>query len=175
MRDAQRQGKELAGAHLHAGDRSLRVARYKSAKYTVEGPLATVRGDFLTRVSTGRKMTPEKVREIAKGRVWTGAQALDRGLVDELGSFGDALKAANKAAKDGLTDLLIPTEEIYGRYSAYDLINEATGEIYVEAGDEISPENLEKLDQAGITTVELLDIDHVTRDEATGTVRFALK
>jgi DNA-directed RNA polymerase subunit beta len=71
-------------------------------------------------------------------------------------------RAANKAAKDGLTELLIPTEEIYGRYSAHDLINESTGEIYVEAGDEISPENLEKLDQAGITTVELLDIDHVS-------------
>ncbi|QKS01560.1 DNA-directed RNA polymerase subunit beta [Sphingomonas sp. CL5.1] len=71
-------------------------------------------------------------------------------------------RAANKAAKDGLTDLLIPTEEIYGRYSAYDLINEATGEIYVEAGDEISPENLEKLDKAGVDRIELLDIDHVT-------------
>ena len=71
-------------------------------------------------------------------------------------------RAANKAGKDGLTELLIPTEEIYGRYSAYDLINEATGEIYVEAGDEIGPENLEKLDQAGISSVELLDIDHVS-------------
>ncbi len=71
-------------------------------------------------------------------------------------------RAANKAAKDGLTELLIPTEEIYGRYSAWDLINEATGEIYVEAGDEIGADNLEKLDQAGITTVELLDIDHVS-------------
>jgi DNA-directed RNA polymerase subunit beta len=71
-------------------------------------------------------------------------------------------RAANKAAKDGLTDLLIPTEEIYGRYSAYDLINESTGEIYVEAGDEIGPDNLEKLDRAGIDRIELLDIDHVT-------------
>ncbi|MFW2852122.1 DNA-directed RNA polymerase subunit beta [Sphingomonas sp. TX0543] len=71
-------------------------------------------------------------------------------------------RAANKAAKDGLTDLLIPTEEIFGRYSAFDLINETTGEIYVEAGDEISPENLEKLDKAGIERIELLDIDHVT-------------
>jgi DNA-directed RNA polymerase subunit beta len=71
-------------------------------------------------------------------------------------------RAANKAAKDGLTDLLIPTEEIYGRYSAYDLINEATGEIYIEAGDEIGPDNLEKLDKAGIERLELLDIDHVS-------------
>ncbi|UVO50270.1 DNA-directed RNA polymerase subunit beta [Sphingomonas sp. SUN019] len=71
-------------------------------------------------------------------------------------------RAANKAAKDGLTDLLIPTEEIFGRYSAYDLINEKTGQIYVEAGDEITAENLELLDKAGIERIELLDIDHVS-------------
>ena len=71
-------------------------------------------------------------------------------------------RAANKSAKDGLKELLIPTEEIFGRYSAYDLINEKTGEIYVEAGDEISAENLELLDKAGIDRVELLDIDHVS-------------
>jgi len=71
-------------------------------------------------------------------------------------------RAANKAQKDGLETLLIPTEEIFGRYSAYDLINEATGEIYIEAGDEFAPENLEKLDAAGIDRVELLDIDHVS-------------
>jgi DNA-directed RNA polymerase subunit beta len=70
-------------------------------------------------------------------------------------------RAANKAAKDGLTTLLIPTEEIFGRYSALDLVNETTGEIYIEAGDEVSPENLEKLDKAGLDRVELLDIDHV--------------
>ncbi|MEG3088166.1 DNA-directed RNA polymerase subunit beta [Sphingomonas sp. PB4P5] len=70
-------------------------------------------------------------------------------------------RAANKSAKDGLTDLLIPTEEIFGRYSAYDLINEATGQIYIEAGDEVSAENLELLDSAGIDRIELLDIDHI--------------
>ncbi|HEX8217111.1 MAG TPA: DNA-directed RNA polymerase subunit beta, partial [Allosphingosinicella sp.] len=71
-------------------------------------------------------------------------------------------RAANKAAKDGLKDLVIPTEEIFGRYSALDLVNDKTGEIYVEAGDEISAENLERLDQAGIDRIELLDIDHVS-------------
>ncbi|WP_116090426.1 DNA-directed RNA polymerase subunit beta [Sphingomonas crusticola] len=71
-------------------------------------------------------------------------------------------RAANKAGKDGLTSLLIPTEEIYGRYSAYDLIDEATGRIYIEAGDEVTPENLEKLDEAGFDHVDLLDIDHIS-------------
>ncbi len=71
-------------------------------------------------------------------------------------------RAANKAVKDGLEILLIPTEEIFGRYSAFDLINEKTGQIYIEAGDEISTENLEILDKAGIDRIELLDIDHMT-------------
>ena len=71
-------------------------------------------------------------------------------------------RAANKAGKDGLTNLLIPTEEIFGRYSAYDLIDEATGRIYIEAGDEVTPENLEKLDNAGFDHVDLLDIDHIS-------------
>jgi len=70
-------------------------------------------------------------------------------------------RAANKAEKDGLKTLLIPTEEIFGRYSARDLIDESTGRIYIEAGEEVSPENLEKLDKAGIDQLDLLDIDHV--------------
>jgi DNA-directed RNA polymerase subunit beta len=70
-------------------------------------------------------------------------------------------RAANKAEKDGLKGLLIPTEEIFGRYSAIDLVNDATGEIYIEAGDEVSAESLERIDAAGLERIELLDIDHV--------------
>jgi len=70
-------------------------------------------------------------------------------------------RAANKAQKDGLEELLIPTEEIFGRYSAKDLIDETTGRIYIEAGDEVSPENLDALDAAGFDAIELLDIDDI--------------
>ena len=70
-------------------------------------------------------------------------------------------RAANKAEKDGLKELLIPTEEIFGRYASGDVIDESTGRIYIEAGDEVSPENLEMLDKAGIDHLDLLDIDHV--------------
>jgi DNA-directed RNA polymerase subunit beta len=70
-------------------------------------------------------------------------------------------RAATKAQKDGLKSLIIPTEEIFGRYSARDLINETTGEIYIEAGDEVSAENLEALDKAGVDRIDLLDIDHI--------------
>ena len=46
---------------------------------------------FIQRVSAGRKMPPAAVEKIAKGRVWTGAQAIDIGLVDELGGLDSAM------------------------------------------------------------------------------------
>ncbi|QZD87285.1 DNA-directed RNA polymerase subunit beta [Qipengyuania psychrotolerans] len=71
-------------------------------------------------------------------------------------------RAANKAAKDGLETLLLPTEEIFGRYASVDMIDESTGRIYIEAGDEVSAENLEVLDGAGVDSLVLLDVDHIT-------------
>src|SRR5262249_55923447 len=55
--------------------------------------------EFLGRVSTGRNKTRDEVNEIAQGRVWTGADAHELGLVDHLGSFEDAVAAAAKRAK----------------------------------------------------------------------------
>jgi protease-4 len=46
---------------------------------------------FITRVAEGRKMDKDVVDKIAGGRVWTGAQAVEIGLVDQLGSLGDAM------------------------------------------------------------------------------------
>ncbi|WP_309092942.1 signal peptide peptidase SppA, partial [Phenylobacterium sp.] len=56
---------------------------------------------FLQRVARGRNLPLERVREIAKGRVWTGAQAKQLGLVDELGGFYQAVAKAKALA--GLT------------------------------------------------------------------------
>ena len=53
---------------------------------------------FLGRVAAGRTMKVEDVDRVARGRVWTGAQALERGLVDELGSFEDAVRIARERA-----------------------------------------------------------------------------
>ncbi|WP_372398633.1 signal peptide peptidase SppA [Azospirillum sp. HJ39] len=53
---------------------------------------------FLQRVADARRMTPEQARGIAKGRVWTGAQARDLGLVDDLGGQDQALALARTAA-----------------------------------------------------------------------------
>jgi protease-4 len=46
--------------------------------------------DFTRKVAAGRKLPLDKVREIAKGRVWSGADAQSRGLVDRLGGFWTA-------------------------------------------------------------------------------------
>ena len=54
--------------------------------------------DFTSRVAAGRQLDPDAVEEIAKGRVWTGADALERNLVDELGGMDRALEVAKEAA-----------------------------------------------------------------------------
>ncbi|MFC3079931.1 signal peptide peptidase SppA [Phenylobacterium terrae] len=54
--------------------------------------------NFVARVATGRKLPVERVREIARGRVWTGAQARELGLVDEVGGFYQAVEKAKALA-----------------------------------------------------------------------------
>ena len=54
--------------------------------------------DFVERVAEGRKMTVEAVDVVARGRVWTGADALQRGLVDELGGLRTAVRRAKVLA-----------------------------------------------------------------------------
>ncbi len=54
---------------------------------------------FVQRVAEGRKMTPQQVEALAEGRVWTGRQALEKGLVDELGGLPTAVRRAAQAAK----------------------------------------------------------------------------
>ncbi len=61
--------------------------------------LDRIYADFLKKVAAGRKMTPEQVRTIAKGQVWSGADAKANGLVNELGGYATALKLARAAAK----------------------------------------------------------------------------
>ncbi|MEW9532681.1 signal peptide peptidase SppA [Microbispora sp. NPDC049125] len=54
--------------------------------------------DFVGKVADGRKLSRERAHELARGRVWTGADAAGAGLVDELGGLEDALALARKQA-----------------------------------------------------------------------------
>jgi len=65
----------------------------------VQSGVNFIYSDFTSRVAQARKSTPEKIDAVAQGRVWTGAQALERGLVDRLGSFRDATDSAATRAK----------------------------------------------------------------------------
>lgn len=53
---------------------------------------------FLHRVSKGRNLSAEKTHEVAKGRVWTGRQALELGLVDKIGDLHSAIALAESLA-----------------------------------------------------------------------------
>lgn len=54
--------------------------------------------DFVGKVAEGRELSRDRVHEVARGRVWTGADAHERGLVDELGGLGRAVELARKKA-----------------------------------------------------------------------------
>jgi protease-4 len=60
--------------------------------------LNEIYAQFTTKAAAGRKMDVEKLEKMARGRVYTGVQALQLGLVDELGTLSDAIAYAKKTA-----------------------------------------------------------------------------
>lgn len=83
-----------ANATMFTGTRDYSPAEW--ARF--EAWLDRVYVDFTGKVAEGRKLSKEKVLEIAKGRIWSGQDAKNLGLVDELGGYDTALKLAKKAA-----------------------------------------------------------------------------
>jgi protease-4 len=94
-------------------------------------------GQFISKVSEGRKLKPSFVEEIAQGRVWSGTEAVKLGLADELGGLNDAIKYAGELG--GLGSRFRVTEyprsknlsealaEAFGRFSPARLKLHATG------------------------------------------------
>jgi protease-4 len=54
--------------------------------------------EFLSRVSESRKQSVEEIHKIAQGRVWSGEEALNIGLVDKIGGLSDAVESAAELA-----------------------------------------------------------------------------
>ncbi len=79
-----------AYADMFSGMRPLRP----SERALFERSLNETYAMFLERVSGNRDMSVEEVHEVAQGRIWTGEAALKAGLVDQLGSFDDAIALA---------------------------------------------------------------------------------
>ncbi|MBC3937059.1 signal peptide peptidase SppA [Undibacterium sp. CY7W] len=65
----------------------------------VQSSINHIYSDFTSKAAAARSTTPEKIDEVAQGRVWTGAQAKERGLIDRTGSYNDAILTAAKRAK----------------------------------------------------------------------------
>ena len=99
---------------------------------------------------------------------WRGVKP-DFALVDadtgeEVAPAGTKISArqAKKLADGGLKTLLLAPDALSGRYLARDAVNYQTGEIYAEAGDELDAGSIAALEEQGFTTIDVLDIDHVT-------------
>jgi protease-4 len=72
----------------------------------------TYYNDFIPKVAKGRKKDAQYVDSVGQGRVWTGAQARDRGLVDEFGGLDKAIEVAKQLAKipadKGVEQVVLP-------------------------------------------------------------------
>lgn len=77
-----------AGTHDYSAEQWQKVQDFLDRVYE----------DFTSKVGQGRQMEMEKVLDVAKGRIWTGEDAKEHGLVDELGGFDVALRLARTEA-----------------------------------------------------------------------------
>ena len=73
--------------------------------------------DFVPKVAKGRKKDPQAIDAVGQGRVWTGAQAKDRGLVDEFGGLDRAIDIAKELAKipadKGVERVILPYPQTF--------------------------------------------------------------
>ncbi len=87
---------------------SMNMPYSPSGKARLDHLLDDIYASFKQGVAEGRKLPPERVDEIARGRVWAGSDAVGIGLVDELGGLFEARRATRVAlglADDAALDL----------------------------------------------------------------------
>jgi protease-4 len=89
---------DWVGYGENAGMFSLLEDFTPSQRRRFEAELDSVYRTFKSRVAEGRRLTEDQVEAVAKGRVWTGEEALEKGLVDALGGYGAALALARESA-----------------------------------------------------------------------------
>lgn len=109
---------------------------------------------FLTRCSDGRGISKEELDKIAQGRVWTGSNAKEIGLVDVLGGLDKALEIAiAKAGVDGYTVMSYPAKKSFyeslmdtnpGNYVKARMLKGTIGEVYQQFS---ALENFDKCDR----------------------------
>jgi protease-4 len=107
-----------------SGDRAFMFSPRRgftdAERQRLEAWLDHVYEDFVAKAAEGRRMSREQVHAVAKGRVWTGADARERGLVDELGGLHAAVQRARERA--GLPADREPEIRAYPRLSTLDRV-----------------------------------------------------
>jgi protease-4 len=154
----------LTWDEVHDGDKATMFTGtqdYTPAEWArFEAWLDRVYVDFTAKVADGRRLPKEKVLEIAKGRIWSGQDAKNLGLVDELGGFDTALKLAKKAANipesDEVKIVVYPQEKtiwqtLLQRNEADNSDKEAAAQTLARVMQEIQP-IAKELKAMGIST-----------------------
>jgi protease-4 len=98
LKDRLGVGFDSVRTNLNADAWSVDQPFTEEQRACVEAGADLAYADFVERVAAGRNMTVEAVEGVAQGRVWTGADALERGLVDELGGLRTAIARAKVLA-----------------------------------------------------------------------------
>lgn len=153
----------LSWDEVHDGEKATMFTGtqdYTPAEWArFEAWLDRVYVDFTGKVADGRKLPKEKVLEIAKGRIWSGQDAKNLGLVDELGGYDTALKLAKKAANipdgDEVKIVVYPHEKtllesLLKRNEANNSDKEAADQTLVRILQDVQP-IARKLNAAGIS------------------------
>ena len=116
--------------HDHAGQPDGLFAPDAVALEAINESVSDIYNAFTQRVAEGRNMSRERVEELARGRVWTGADALENGLIDEIGDLDYAVaKAAELANLDRADVRRVALPEAQDPFEAF--MEDLTG---VEAG-----------------------------------------
>jgi protease-4 len=90
---------DVAKTNEYADMMTVSRALKDDERAMIEDVIIEIYDDFIAKVAEGRNMTPDQVDEVARGRVWTGTDALELGLVDELGGLDAAIAYAAEMAK----------------------------------------------------------------------------
>jgi protease IV len=98
LKDRLGVGSDAVRTNANADAWSINAPFTPEQKAQVEAEADLFYTDFVERVADGRNLTVDAVDAVARGRVWTGADALDHGLVDELGGLRAAVRKAKVLA-----------------------------------------------------------------------------
>lgn len=124
---------------------------------------------FVQRVSEGRKMPPDMVEKIAQGRVWAGTTAKELGLVDEIGSMQDAIRAVAESVDLKDYEITYIAQPLTTRELLIKRINRLLVDILVALKDSDHP--LNRLYDRFVDT----EIDHLLRaDDPAGLYAYCL-